>query len=106
MDVRFRTRICDLLGIELPIIGAGTGSIATPELAAAVTNAGGFGMMGAAGDPPEAVIEAVQRLRSLTDGPVGVNVILQIHPPEARTAFLEHGIELLATGWGDPAPWV
>lgn len=100
----FRTPICDLLRIELPIIGAGTGSIATSELAAAVTKAGGLGMTGATGDPPDAVIERVRRIRSLTGGPIGVNVILQIQPQEAVTAILEHRIDVLATSWGDPGP--
>ena len=102
----FRTRLCELLNIELPIVGAGTGSIATAELAAAVTNAGGFGMTGAAGDPPEAVIARLRAIRALTDGPVGVNVILQIQPPDAVRAILDSGIDVLATGWGEPGPWV
>jgi NAD(P)H-dependent flavin oxidoreductase YrpB (nitropropane dioxygenase family) len=105
-SVAFRTRLCDLLGIEVPIVGAGTGSIATAELAAAVTNAGGFGMTGAAGDSPEAVIERLRAIRALTDGPVGVNVILEVQPPEAVRAILEDGIDVLATGWGEPTPWV
>ena len=96
------TRLCTLLGIELPIVGAGTGSIATPRLAAAVTNAGGLGMTGAAGDPPERVVARVQEIRSLTEGPTGVNVILELQPLEAIEAMLEAGIEVLATGFGAP----
>jgi NAD(P)H-dependent flavin oxidoreductase YrpB (nitropropane dioxygenase family) len=95
-----------MLELELPIIAAGTGSIATPELAAAVTNAGGFGMIGAAGDPPEEVIARVREIRRLTPGPVGVNVILEVQEAAAVEAILEEGIDVLATGWGDPAPWV
>jgi NAD(P)H-dependent flavin oxidoreductase YrpB (nitropropane dioxygenase family) len=96
------TRLCSLLGIRLPIVGAGTGSIATARLAAAVTNAGGLGMTGAAGDPPQQVIERVREIRTLTDGPTGVNVILELQPPEAIAAILEEGIEVLATGFGEP----
>ena len=96
------TRLCTLLGIELPIIGAGTGSIATARLAAAVTNAGGLGMTGAAGDPPGKVVERVNEIRSLTDGPTGVNVILELQPLEAVEAILAAGIEVLATGFGEP----
>jgi NAD(P)H-dependent flavin oxidoreductase YrpB (nitropropane dioxygenase family) len=96
------TRLCTLLGIELPIVGAGTGSIATARLAAAVTNAGGLGMTGAAGDAPEQVVERVREIRALTDGPTGVNVILELQTLEAIEAILMEGIEVLATGFGDP----
>ena len=95
-----------MLGIELPIVGAGAGSIASPRLAAAVTNAGGLGMTGAAGDSPEQVIDRVREIRTLTSGPVGVNVILEIQPPEAIAAILAEGIDVLATGFGDPGPWL
>jgi NAD(P)H-dependent flavin oxidoreductase YrpB (nitropropane dioxygenase family) len=95
-----------MLEIELPIVAAGTGSIATPRLAAAVTNAGGFGMTGAAGDGPEQVIARVREIRALTHGPVGVNVILEVQEPENVEAILAEGIDVLATGWGDPALWV
>jgi nitronate monooxygenase len=101
-----RTRLCDLLGIALPIVGAGTGTIATPRLAAAVTNAGGLGMTGAAGDPPEQVIERVREIRRLTAGPVGVNVILELQAAEAIEAILAEGIDVLATGFGDPGAWI
>jgi len=96
------TRLCTLLGIELPIVGAGTGSIATARLAAAVTNAGGLGMTGAAGDSPEQIVDRVREIRSLTDGPTGVNVILELQPLEAIETILEAGIEVLATGFGTP----
>jgi NAD(P)H-dependent flavin oxidoreductase YrpB (nitropropane dioxygenase family) len=102
----FQTRLCELLGIRLPIVGAGAGSVATARLAAAVTNAGGLGMTGAAGDPPAAVVARVREMRALTDGPIGVNVILQIQPPDAIEAILEEGVDVLATGFGDAAPWV
>lgn len=101
-----RTPFCDLMGIELPIVGAGTGSIATPELAAAVTNAGGLGMTGAAGDPADAIVARIRAIRALTDGKTGVNVILQIVPRETIQAVLDEGVDVLATGFGDPAPWI
>jgi nitronate monooxygenase len=104
--MRLRTRVCELMGIELPIFGAGTGSIATAELAAAVTNAGGLGMTGAAGDPADAIVARIRRIRGLTGGPLGVNVILAIQPADAIAAILAEGVDVLATGFGDPAPWV
>ena len=104
--VGLRTPFCELMGIHLPIVGAGTGSIASAELAAAVTNAGGLGMTGAAGDPAEAIVARIRAIRELTDGPIGVNVILQILPPETIEAILAEGVDVLATGFGDPEPWV
>lgn len=99
----FHTRLTALMGIELPIVGAGAGSIASAALAAAVTNAGGLGMTGAAGDPPEAVVERVREIRRLTSGPIGVNVILELQPLASIEAILAEGVEVLATGFGDPA---
>lgn len=106
MSAPLRTRLCELLGVAYPIVGAGTGSIATPALAAAVTNAGGFGMTGAAGDPPELVLARVAEIRRRTTGPVGVNVILELQPQAAIDAILAAPIDVLATGFGDPAPVV
>jgi len=60
-------------------------------------------MTGAAGDPPAQVVERIREIRSLTDGPTGVNVILELQPLEAIEALLEERIEVLATGFGDPA---
>jgi NAD(P)H-dependent flavin oxidoreductase YrpB (nitropropane dioxygenase family) len=101
--VAFRTRLTEMMGIDLPIVGAGTGSIATPALAAAVTNAGGLGMTGAAGDPPEIVVDRVHEIRRLTTGVIGVNVILHFQSISAIESILDAGIDVLATGFGDPA---
>ena len=101
-----RTRLCEQLGIDLPIFGAGTGAIATTRLAAAITNAGGFGMIGVGADPTSRVLERIRELRGLTRGPVGVNVILEVHPPEAIEAILAEGVDVLATGFGEAGPWV
>jgi NAD(P)H-dependent flavin oxidoreductase YrpB (nitropropane dioxygenase family) len=103
MTGRLRTRLCELVGIQLPIVGAGVGTIATARLAAAVTNAGGLGMTGAARDSPDEVVERIHEIRRLTDGPFGVNVILELQPLEAIDAVLAEGIPVLATGFGDPA---
>ena len=89
--VGLRTPFCELMGIHLPIVGAGAGSIASAELAAAVTNAGGLGMTGAAGDPADAIVARIRAIRGLTNGPAGVNVILQILPPETIEAILAEG---------------
>ncbi len=70
------TRICDLFGIEVPIVLAGMGGASTPELAAAVSNAGGLGVLGAAACSPETLRAWIQRTRELTDRPFGVDTLL------------------------------
>jgi nitronate monooxygenase len=74
--VALRTRVCDMLGIETPILLAGMGRAATPELAAAVSNAGGLGVIGAAACGPEQLRAWIRRTRALTDRPFGVDTLL------------------------------
>src|SRR5438552_3712820 len=72
-----RTRLCDLLGVEVPVIAAPMGApITGPELAAAVSSAGGLGIMSFGGHPPPLLRRQIRRLRELTDRPFGVNVLL------------------------------
>lgn len=79
-----RTPLCDLLGIEYPVILAGmgpvagglTGPVATAPLAAAVSNAGGLGVMGGAGFGPDRLREEINKIRSMTDKPFGVDLLL------------------------------
>ena len=71
-----RTRICDLFEIEVPIVLAGMGGASTPELAAAVSNAGGLGVLGAAACGPNRLREWIERTRKLTNEPFGVDTLL------------------------------
>ncbi len=71
-----RTRICDLFEIEVPILLAGMGGASTPELAAAVSNAGGLGVLGAAACGPNRLREWIERTRKLTNRPFGVDTLL------------------------------
>lgn len=70
------TRVCDILGIEYPVVLAGMGGVATAELVAAVSEAGGLGIIGAATMPPEEIEAQVRKVRSLTDKPFGVDILL------------------------------
>jgi NAD(P)H-dependent flavin oxidoreductase YrpB (nitropropane dioxygenase family) len=70
------TRVCDILGIRYPILLAGMGGASTPELAAAVSNAGGLGVLGAAGCGPDELRRWIARTRELTDKPFGVDTLL------------------------------
>jgi NAD(P)H-dependent flavin oxidoreductase YrpB (nitropropane dioxygenase family) len=76
-----RTPICEMFGIEHPIIlggmGGGSGTPNTdPDIVAAVSNAGGLGVLGCSGRRGSEVTEAVQRVRELTDRPFGLNMLL------------------------------
>lgn len=71
-----KTRVCEILNIEHPIVLAGMGGASTPELAAAVSNAGGLGVLGAAGCGPAQLREWIRRTRELTDKPFGVDTLL------------------------------
>jgi len=71
-----RTPICDLLEIEYPIVLAGMGGVSTADLVAAVSEAGGLGIVGAAGMGPDEIEAQVSRIRSLTDKPFGVDILL------------------------------
>ncbi len=117
MPVSLNTALCSLLGCRLPVLSAGVGSGAGPELVAAVSNAGGFGVLGASGMPPEVIRAEVQRTRGLTGRPFGVNLIIAADPPEYldedRAWFLSQiaaaadaGAAAVVLFWGDPAPFV
>ncbi len=72
----FKTRITEMLGIEYPIIQGGMARVSCPELAAAVSNAGGLGILISAGLTPEGLREEIKKTKSLTDKPFGVNISL------------------------------
>ena len=71
-----RTPICELFGIRYPIVLAGMGGASTPELAAAVSNSGGLGILGAAACGPDELRDWIRRTRKLTDQPFGVDTLL------------------------------
>ena len=73
---RLRTSLCDLLGIEYPLLQSGMGGVAGPALAAAVSNAGGLGILGCAHVPPDEVRKRIREVRTLTGRPFGVNLLL------------------------------
>lgn len=81
-----RTRICDLLGIEHPIVLAGMGGASVPELVAAVSNAGGLGVLGAAACGPNRLRAWIRQTRSLTDRPFGVDTLLPASVRRQRSA--------------------
>lgn len=112
MTDRLRTPLCDLLGIELPILSVGFPAGAGAELAAAVSGAGGFGVIGATGAPPEWIRGECERTRALTERPFGINLILG--DDDEAVAIARSAIEAAAAGdasaavlfWDDPAPYI
>jgi len=117
MSASLRTGLCDRLGIELPILSAGMGSVAGPELVAAVSNAGGLGVLGVSGASPDGVRRTIANTRALTDRPFGVNVIIDeegwattdedraLLRAEVESAAAEN-VAAVVVFWGDPTPYV
>lgn len=101
------TRLCELLGIKYPVIQGGMAWVATAELAAAVSNGGGLGLIAAGGAPAEAVREQIKKCRELTDKPFGVNVMLMSpFADEVMQVILEEKPAVVATGAGNPAKYI
>ena len=95
-----RTPLCDLLGIKYPIIEGGMAWVGTAELAAAVSNAGGLGVIGGGNAPPEDVAEEIQRVRELTDKPFGLNIPLAVseYADEVVSLCIEEGVDIVIIG--------
>lgn len=101
-----RTIVSEILGIEAPVIQAGMGPLTSAELVAAVSNAGGLGILGALDRPPEVLREEIRRIRERTDRPFGVNHVLQHLNPEALQVTFDERVPVLSLSWGDAAPFV
>ena len=102
-----KTLLCQQLGIEHPILSVGMGGGVTgPELVAAVSNAGACGVLGLAGLPAPYIRQQIQQLRTLTDKPFGVNIILALLEEGQIETCLDEQVPLLVLFWGDPQPYV
>ncbi|MEU7929599.1 nitronate monooxygenase [Micromonospora sp. NPDC049107] len=99
-----RTALCERLGIGLPIIQAPVGSAAGPDLAAAVSEAGGLGMLALTWQSPEEARRTIRRTRQLTTRPFGANLVLDFPVDDLLTVCLEEGVPTISTFWGDPSP--
>jgi enoyl-[acyl-carrier protein] reductase II len=98
-----RTAICELLGIEHPIVQGGMAYLAGPELAAAVSNAGALGTLGTGYMPADWVREQIILTRALTDKPFAVNIMPRSpHLPGVVEVVVEEKVPVAATGGGDP----
>ena len=101
-----RTPICDLLGIEYPVLLAGMGGVAYAELCAAVSNAGGFGTLGMAGRSQSEIRDEIKQVRDLTDKPFGVDLLAAVPESLERTAdlIIQGGASAFISGLGVPPP--
>lgn len=95
-----KTPLCDLLGIEYPILQGGMAWVATAELAAAVSNAGGLGTLGGGNAPPEKVAREIQLAKELTDKPFGLNIPLAIssYADEIVDLCIAEGVKIVVIG--------
>ncbi len=102
-----KTRICDLLKIEYPIVQGGMAWVAEHHLAAAVSNAGGLGIIAAGNAPAEFVREEIRKAKALTNKPFGVNImLLSPHAPEAAKVVVEEKVSVVTTGAGNPESYI
>ena len=102
-----KTRVTELLGIQYPIFQGGMAWVAEYHLAAAVSNAGGLGIIGAGGAPAEFVREQIRKTKELTDQTFGVNVMLM--NPEADAiaqVIVDEGVKVVTTGAGNPGKYM
>ncbi len=98
-----RTPLCDRLGIDLPIVQAPVGSAAAPELVAAVSAAGGLGMLALTWQSPTQARRSIRRVRELTGRPFGANLVLDFPVEDLLTVCLDENVPIVSTFWGDPA---
>lgn len=96
-----------MLGIKYPVFQGGMAWVADASLAAAVSNAGGLGLISSINAGTEAVRDEIRKCRELTDKPFGVNIMLQApNAGEIAQMVIEEGVRILTTGAGSPAPYM
>ena len=102
-----KSRICEILGIEYPVFQGGMAWVADASLAAAVSEAGGLGLISSINAGTEAVRNEIRKCRELTNKPFGVNIMLQApNAGEIASMVVEEGIKILTTGAGSPAQYM
>ncbi|HJU12591.1 MAG TPA: nitronate monooxygenase [Candidatus Binataceae bacterium] len=100
------TRICDLFGIEFPIVSAGMGGVAGAELAAAVSEAGGLGTIGLAAFSREGIRNEITAAQGRTRKPLAANLLIPFLRPGIVEAVADSGLAAVTFFWGDPREYV
>ena len=105
--IRENNSICQMLGIDYPVIQGGMAWVADAQLAAAVSNAGGLGLIAAMNSNGEQLREQIKKAKELTDRPFGVNLML-MSPfiEEAVEVVCEEHVAIVTTGAGNPAKYM
>jgi nitronate monooxygenase len=102
-----KTPLCQQLGIDSPLFSVGMGGgMAGPELVAAVSNAGACGVLGMGGLPAPYIRQQIHHLRTLTNKPFGVNILLPLLQEGQIETCLDEQVPFLVLFWGDPTPYV
>ncbi len=99
------SEICTMLGIRFPLFQGGMAWISGVSLAAAVSEAGGLGILTSVGETAESLRDSIRRVREKTRNPFGVNIMLQSpHVQELAEVLTEERVPVVTTGAGNPAP--
>lgn len=106
MSAVIKSRFTELLRVEVPVMQAPIGSCSCPELAAAVSNAGGLGMLALSWHTLDGCGEKTRRTRQLTKAPFGINLVLKWNQTERLRASLDAGAEIVSLFWGDPESYL
>lgn len=102
-----KSKICEMLGIRYPVFQGGMAWVADASLAAAVSNAGGLGLISSINAGTEAVRNEIRKCKELTDKPFGVNIMLQApNAGEIAQMVIEEGVRILTTGAGSPVQYM
>ncbi|MBO4784049.1 MAG: nitronate monooxygenase, partial [Lachnospiraceae bacterium] len=102
-----KSAVCDLLGIEYPVFQGGMAWISDGKLAAAVSSGGGLGIIAAGNAPGEYVREQIRIAKSLTDKPIGVNImLLSPFADEVAKVVIEEKADVVTTGAGNPSKYI
>lgn len=103
----FKSKLCQLLNIKYPILQGGMAWVATAELAAAVSNAGGLGIIGAGHMPPDVLRAEIQKAKTLTDKVFGVNIMLMSpFVKEVMQVVIDERVPVITTGAGNPGEYI
>jgi enoyl-[acyl-carrier protein] reductase II len=102
-----RSKLCQLLEISYPILQGGMAWVATAELAAAVSNAGGLGVIGAGHMPGDALLAEIKKTKSLTTKPFGVNIMLMSpFVKDVMQVVVDERVPVVTTGAGNPGEYI
>lgn len=103
----FQSKVCEILGVKYPIFQGGMAWIADSSLVAAVSEAGGLGIIAAANAPVEWVRQEIRKTKELTDKPFGVNImLLSNNADEVAKLVCEEGVKVVTTGAGNPGKYI